>query len=533
MLLYPLDPITFDRIAVIEEYESCVWTERFIEAGDFTLVLAEVNPHAALLRGGTVIENGDSEFPMLIEGIERADGSLTITGRTIETFFNEISLSPKDYDGEDPSAVYFYEGSTGDTLIHFVHLLQNDDAALEFPGFFVSTTELDQADDGSTVDGKVIDREYGHDLLLRLAHRYNVDIYIKRVEDLSNEANGPGTYKFAWGSRTSVNRSTTDTLGSVEVRFSPEDDNLIDVQEAYDATADVSAMVVRVPEHFTKEGSIGDGVSTVMYGYRPSVGHNDFLISLASLQKPPLEIRIKEADSEKLTVEYLRDQLWRYYPGDTRDDWSSLTKAEKSDVLLQEMQRLAIGEFNKAQRLRGHVIDGEVVSDTYTYGVHYKLGDKVSVTSGLTPNIPYSVTEKQVNEFIRSVDDTGTRAYPTLAPITTAAQYTSSSHEINYPKSTYVDHTFSINGKLPATLGVLSPHKIKVKKGETKQLVDISQTGPDEGSCSLDFLLNGDYIDISDLPITLADGDLITIDASDHSSDANNVSGHFTLRIKE
>lgn len=544
MLLYILDPYTHDRIAVIEEYETTVWTERFIVAGDFTIVLSQKNPNANLLRGGTILECEDSQYPMIVEGIEREDGSLTITGRTLETFFNEISLSEKDQgSGDGRAADYFREeGSPGHVLNYFVNLLLDSWDGLTIPGFFVSTTVLTIADDGSTVDGKVTEREQGHDLLVRLAQKFNVDIYMRRVEDTSSEFNGPGTYKFGFGSRVPVDRSKTnpDTGGDPlpSVRFSPQDDNLIDVKEVYDATSDVSVMMVRVPAHFTDMGNPGDlgaGIDNdkILYGYKPSVGDYAFIDSLAELGKPPFQIRIKEADSDRLTLDYLKDQIWRYYPGQTREFWPSLDETQRQDLLKQEMQRLAIAEFKKAQRLRGHVIDGEVVANTYKYGVDYKLGDKVDVTSDLTPNIPYTVNEKDVTEFIRSVDDSGYRAYPTLAPPTEAAHYTSGTHEYNeHPDSLYADHTFSINGLLPDDLDVLSPHKVKVKRGEIKQLVSIAQTGPTEGTCYVFFKVNGGIVTSSMLPVALADGDTITIDVGDHSAGTKNVSGHFTIRVK-
>lgn len=534
MLLYILDPITFDRYAVVEEYESCIWTERFIEAGDFTLVMAQGDTHAHLIRGGTVLENEDSDYPMIVEGIEAEDGSLTITGRTVETFFSQISLSPKDAMGENPHSWFQTNGTPGDVLSYFVWLLQDSFAAPVFPGFLISTTVLSGAD-GAEVDGKVNDREWGYDVLVRMAKEFNVDMYVKRVEDTTSELNGPGTYKFAFGSRAPVDHSKTNpTSGGdpeLQVRFSPEDDNLIGVREAYDMTSDVSAIVVHVPEHFTSASSIGYSLGPVLYGYKPSAGANAVLTSLADLDKPPLEIRLQEADSERLTVDYLRAQIWRYYPSEGPDYWSSLTSSQKTDLLQAEMERLAAAAFENAKKRRGHIIDGEVVANSFKYQHDFKLGDKVDVSSNLTANIPYSVNEKIVSEFIRSLDDSGYRAYPTLAPPTLPARYSESSYEIDYPHSTYQDHTFSINGTLPASLGVLAPHKVKVKSGQTKQLVSISQTGPNVGTCTVQFLLNGTPISSYNLPLTLADGDTITVDVSGHSSDAKDVSGHFTIRV--
>jgi hypothetical protein len=56
------------------------------------------------------------------------------------------------------------------------------------------------------------------------------------------------------------------------------------------------------------------------------------------------------------------------------------------------------------------VVDGEIVPDIqFKYGVHYYLGDVVELqgNSGIVQNA-------RVTEYIRTQDESGERAYPTV-----------------------------------------------------------------------------------------------------------------------
>src|SRR4051812_42637353 len=106
MLIYALDPETFDRVAVFEEYESCIWADRFIDPGDFTLVVPQIHPNTKYLKGGVILENEDAiDSPMIIGGLEVQDGTVTCTGRTLETFFENAHFTFSniaDPDNENP-----------------------------------------------------------------------------------------------------------------------------------------------------------------------------------------------------------------------------------------------------------------------------------------------------------------------------------------------------------------------------------------------------------------------------------------------
>jgi hypothetical protein len=59
------------------------------------------------------------------------------------------------------------------------------------------------------------------------------------------------------------------------------------------------------------------------------------------------------------------------------------------------------------------VVDGEVVPQSeFKYGTHYTLGDVIELDSG-----DGLVSKARITEFIRSQDNTGDKAYPTVSVI--------------------------------------------------------------------------------------------------------------------
>lgn len=78
---------------IIEKYESLVWTERYSDAGDFTLVVKEIGPLAGRLTAYKFILSSESDRIMMIESFEttgRADGEdvVTIKGRSVEALLD-------------------------------------------------------------------------------------------------------------------------------------------------------------------------------------------------------------------------------------------------------------------------------------------------------------------------------------------------------------------------------------------------------------------------------------------------------------
>lgn len=512
MLLYVLD-YTYDRIAVIEEYESCIWTERFIVAGELSLVVPAINPNSDLLRPGVLLENEDAEDPMLIETAELKDGVITVTGTTVETFFDQRSVAP-----------FVKTDSPGRILGSIVNDIQTEDGGRY--GIYGVREGLVQAD-GSDVIVSTQKREKGYSLLVKLAQQYNVDMYIRRV---FNE--DTGVYELAFNTRVGVDH--TEDSPSGEVRFSPEDDNLIGINEVYTAVNGMLMVVVQVPVRFAAPGGFAEDLGAVVINADDAT-YDDVYTYHTHVDtigwNSPFDTRIIEPDSEVLTNDYLSRRLHIYFPGYTADDWYSRSDSVKQTVLQHEMVRMGKATFRRNQGNQTKAIDGEVAQSDLVFGRDYRLGDVVVVTASLEEGDQRNAV---VTEYIRTADASGKRAYPTFSQPAVTAPYDDNPADVQVETKQILgdgDHTFSINGLLPSDLQTLSPHVVRVLSGQTKKLVSIYQVGPRAGTCNLVFQHNGSDITESDLPITLNDYDEITVDPTDHDEDAAYVSGCFSIEV--
>lgn len=92
MDLYQTDT-TFQPINIIDNFESCVWTDRYDEHGDFVLVIPWSYALANALKTFKYLVQSESDRIMMVEtvsqprDIAKKDGNLVkITGRSLEAF---------------------------------------------------------------------------------------------------------------------------------------------------------------------------------------------------------------------------------------------------------------------------------------------------------------------------------------------------------------------------------------------------------------------------------------------------------------
>lgn len=101
---------SFEPFAIIDTYNSLIWTDRYNECGDFELFTAMSMDLLNVIKQDYYIRRPDSDHVMIIEKIEIdtdvGDGNtITITGRSLESLldrrivWNETSLSGSFQDG--------------------------------------------------------------------------------------------------------------------------------------------------------------------------------------------------------------------------------------------------------------------------------------------------------------------------------------------------------------------------------------------------------------------------------------------------
>ena len=98
MELYILDDL-LRRTAILDGYESLIWTDRYNTAGDFELVIASTPETRGLLTANTLLANNRTKSIMKVEQIQdKLDdvgrALLTVKGPSLEDILNDRGARP-------------------------------------------------------------------------------------------------------------------------------------------------------------------------------------------------------------------------------------------------------------------------------------------------------------------------------------------------------------------------------------------------------------------------------------------------------
>jgi len=105
--LLSLDDTYYNQGAVVGSWDTIIWTERYLDAGDFTLTSTKVDAIRALLPIGTLISHQDTGEVMMVEdhdiqGASLIDGTpdaIKVTGRSVEQIAMENRLTYMNLSG--------------------------------------------------------------------------------------------------------------------------------------------------------------------------------------------------------------------------------------------------------------------------------------------------------------------------------------------------------------------------------------------------------------------------------------------------
>lgn len=92
MVFYIYDS-SFNKLAIIDSYESAIWTDRYLEPGDFELYIKIKDTIPSKIAIGRYLSHKDSEHTMIIEKLQIEtdveDGNkLIVTGRSMESILD-------------------------------------------------------------------------------------------------------------------------------------------------------------------------------------------------------------------------------------------------------------------------------------------------------------------------------------------------------------------------------------------------------------------------------------------------------------
>jgi Siphovirus ReqiPepy6 Gp37-like protein len=372
--IYTLDQ-NLIRDKVIDAFTSAVWTERFVEAGDCTIVLPATHERMKLLRPGTPLGLKGSDEIMLLDTRGVENGQMTVTGKTIEAFFDERNIDKVKY-----------RNVPG----HILNLIVDNMQQRHFGVFAIPRLRSGEAADAGQVVVEEVALGPAYATLLGLAQKYLIGMKVtwQTADD--------GKPELVFSTRVGVDRTSDQGLYDL-VRLSPYLENLANVKELLSVAGSKTLVVVHPPAQLVvptppTPPATPENPNPATPATPPPIDTSGLADVTAGILTDPTESnpffrRILEIDGSTLTLK----------PGTTVGELQAI------------MYNAAHAALHAAQKT--HVVDGEVTAITkYVYGKHYQLGDIVEIEGYYGEPLKASVTE-----YIRTKDETGYRAYPTIA----------------------------------------------------------------------------------------------------------------------
>jgi len=356
MEAYVLDPL-LRRIAVIDQFESLIWTERFYAYGDFQMDIESTPGMRTLLSTGTLLAMNESYRVMTVETVEDETGSdgrrmLSVKGRSLEAIMldrvakestSDLTTSPKWVITDEPAEV-------ARKIFHDICVTGVLDPMDVIPfineGTFLPSDTVAEPVDPITVE---LDPTTVYDAIEDICTVWSMGFRLIRNFDASE----------LWFDIYTGSDRTTGQTTLAPVIFTPSLDNLQDIKELTTIDKAKNVAYVYSPAGFLKVYPVG--VDEDVTGFERHV----------------LVVNATDVTAETTDI-----------PG----------------ALLQKgMEELAKNRVSQS-------LDGEIAQNSqYKYGVHYNLGDIVEMRTDNSTN------NMRVTEQIFVSDREGERAYPTLS----------------------------------------------------------------------------------------------------------------------
>ncbi len=379
---------------LIDEFESCIWTERYTEPGDFKLVLPATQENiGAFYPGLTLVQCNVSPETMVVETREVADGLVTVTGRTIEIFLENHSvpmvlpgdaLTITDTPGRiitrltqvvlDYVANYNYDFGGQGTFLGYVKMgVQVEDDVIDpFIGTVREFTEVIPA--GTSLYSQVV----------ALAQKYNIGLSMTNPPKLENYGSLRGS-DFLFNTYRGVDRSSGQTERE-RLLFSPALDNFQGVKE-FKSEVDALNLIHVYPS---------DDLRVRYERDYPPPNRGFIPASRETYGSTPLGWDVKRKD---LIVEGITDEQIG-------------ARGDGQPTLVRLMRQMGANELNEHGPT--YTVDGEVIPQEHVkYRRDYNLGDIVELDA-FVDIFDGSTATATVSEYIYADDSLGERAYPTV-----------------------------------------------------------------------------------------------------------------------
>lgn len=360
MDVYTLDSL-FRRIAIIDQYESFIWTERWYSYGDFQMVIHSTPEHRKLLSIGTKLAINGSNRIQYVETIENKKDSegrlvLTISGRTLEAILEDrvaknsltnLTIEPRWSITETPGNI---ARIVFDSMCRTGDLSPRDKIPFLMPGTLTPSGTLSEPNSAITVK---LEPTTVYEAIKKLCETYSLGFRLIRNGDSS---------ELYFEVYSGDNRTSSQT-SIAPVIFSSELDNLANVTELTSTSQYKNVAYV-----FSKKSI------AIVYGDSADP------VALRGFERRVLMVKVDDIDDAVVGQELI-----------------DLMHQKGKDALAEHR---ALAAF-----------DGELPQTSiYRYGVDYNLGDLVEMR-----NSDGAANHMRVTEQIFVSDGEGVRSYPTLA----------------------------------------------------------------------------------------------------------------------
>lgn len=356
MELYTLDSL-LRRTAVVDQYQSLIWTERYSTAGDFQLIIPTTDANRAILSAGTRLAVNRSYRVMVIEEISDALDTqgrslLTIKGPSLESSLDDSGTRVIPTDGTALPDYVITDTPANIARQVFTDVCVNN-PIIEDRLPFYSTGSLYPVDNNFE-DYSILQADIGpeslYTFLTDFAKTYGLGFRLYR---------GLDTSKLYFDVYVGQNRTTSQN-DYPAIIFSENLGTLGEVSELRSLTDFKNVAYV-----FSTNGS------AIVYanGYE----------------------NVKGLDRKMIVV-----------------NASGIDPALTGSALQLALAQAGQAELNNHKQLQA--IDGQAPQQSiYKYGIDYQLGDLVEMRDQLG-----NIQNMRVTEQIFAQDDQGERDYPTL-----------------------------------------------------------------------------------------------------------------------
>lgn len=462
MIFYLLDG-NFNRTNVIDNYESAIWTDRYLEPGDFELYIPIGRSIPSSIAIGKYLISMDSEHTMVIESLKTEtdieDGNkLTVTGRSLESILDRRIVWKKTVFDKDTNLQTAIKQLINENIIDPKNEDGTDFTKRKIPNFIFKDSNDSKITSLKLTDGAEYYGETILDVVTKLSDTYKIGF--KVILDLDAK-------KFTFSLYAGKDRTDRNSPRDY-VEFSSKIENLLNTDYSCDNKnyKNVAYCVGPAEDVYNKVDPTGEENPKEEGWYKYSTKDKEYYSTEDEYVKSDQTYYEKD-DVEKRKMKAIvgtasglkRREVFNDCGSASRSAYVSYDPATISEYqhnpkeegwYKQHIDPDGVIEYIKAQEEepevdpQGHTIqyywknthsrddddfmdllkqmgkekltdskreekfDGEVdYTGTFKYGKHYKIGDIVQIIN------EYDISGKaRVTEYIYSEDANGLKCYP-------------------------------------------------------------------------------------------------------------------------